>query len=89
MSNPPEDRNDQGEGMETYSYYGCSLPKMPDNTVVVGMTLQMKVMDEAGGITFHEFAVGVSKMEQLGMIESASDTVRMKIMEGGRPGRGR
>ena len=69
---------------ESYSYYGCPLPKMPDETVVVGMSLQLKAMDGSGNISFHEFSMGVSKMEQLGMLESASDTVRMKIMQTGR-----
>jgi hypothetical protein len=72
-----------------YNYYGCPLPKMSQETVVLGMCLQMKVMGEDGQISFHEFTTGVTKMEQLGMIESASDTVRLGIMSNGRPGRSR
>jgi hypothetical protein len=65
---------------EHYTYYGCALPKLSDNCMVIGATLQMKVMDENGGIAFHEFAIGLSPMEQLGMLESASDTVRSNLM---------
>lgn len=69
-----------------YSYYGCPLPKMEDETVVIGMCLQLKVMDKEGNISNHEFATGVSNMEQLGMVESASDTIRLRIMKTGRIG---
>lgn len=68
----------------SYNYYGCPLPKMPDEVMVLGMTLQLKVMDGAGNISFHEFATGVSKMEQLGMLDSATDTIRAQIMGTGR-----
>ena len=66
------------------NYYGCNLPVLPDKSIAVGMTLQIKVMDEEGHIGYHEFSTGLSNMEQLGMLESASDTVRAGIMRGTR-----
>jgi hypothetical protein len=73
------------DGIEqAYDYYGCKLPKLPDSSIAVGMTLQIKVMNGDGDIGYHEFAVGLSNMEQLGMLESASDTVRSSIMRGTR-----
>lgn len=64
------------------NYYGCNLPALPEKSIAVGMNLQIKVMDEDGAIGYHEFSSGLSSMEQLGMLDSAADTVRLNIMKG-------
>lgn len=67
-----------------FGYYGVSLPKLKDGSVALGAMVLIKVMDEEGGICYHEFASGVMAVEQLGMLETASDTVRAQIMGSGR-----
>lgn len=69
-----------------FEYYGCALPKMHDSSVVVGMCLQLKVMNPDGEISYREFSHGLSKMEQLGMVISMGDTLRHQIMASGHPG---
>jgi hypothetical protein len=72
------------DDVTAFDYYGCSLPSLPQDTIAVGMNLQIKVMDAQGQIGFHEFSSGLSSMESLGMLDSAADTVRLNIMKGTR-----
>lgn len=75
---------DEQKNSEFVGYYGCLLPVLKEGSVALGAVVLVKVMDEEGAICYHEFASGIMAVEQLGMLETASDTVRAQITGAGR-----
>lgn len=63
-------------------YYGVQLPVMELDKVVEGAIVLLKVLNEDGVVSYHEFSCGISGMEQIGMLSSAEDTVREQFRSG-------